>query len=391
MKRLFGAISLLLVSAGCTVGSVSGEAPKPIEVTPSALGLEAVDWKGKDVDVGKTFVVAETDDATFVFSDHGALTVVGGVVATDEPSRKTWADAANVPAADGRGRWVLAADGDGHVVRALPDGTLDEDVADRYGLLDRKVHTIVPLGATRVAFGYDGGFAVADGTNILRFTSDAFAHAAGGLGRVVGVSTEGVEVYDALKNSFFRYPLPGVRAATIDGNGKVAAITASTLYLEDVGGLAPVHGLPAGELTALATSGDRLWFVLGTELGTRDAQGVSLSTGANIASGARLIGSSSGDVWISTNGSVSRFSVAGGSPALREWQKSVRPIFERSCSGCHLPGGTAGFTLASYDDWVSRRDTIQDRVVVQKNMPPAGTFLADEDRAAIGAWIKSTQ
>jgi cytochrome c5 len=181
-----------------------------------------------------------------------------------------------------------------------------------------------------------------------------------------------------------------VRAATVDGNGKVAAITATTLYLEDVGGLAPVHGLPAGELTALATSGDRLWVVIGSELGTRDAQGVSVSSGAGIAH-ARLIGSSSGDVWIGMNGSVSRFSVAGGSPALREWQKQVRPIFERSCSGCHLPGGTAGFTLASYDDWVSRRDVIHDRVVVQKNMPPAGTFLADADRAAIDAWITSSQ
>jgi hypothetical protein len=389
MRRVFLAIALL--AGGCTVGEVSGEEAKPIEVTPSALGLEAVDWKGKDVDVGKTFVVAETDEATFVFSDRGALTVVGGVIATDEGSRKSWQDAANVPAADGRGRWVIAADGDGHVVRALPDGTIDDDVADRYGLLGKNVHTIVPLGATRVAFGYDGGFAVADGTNVLRFTTDAYSHAAGGLGRVVGVSSEGVEVYDALKDKFHRYPLPGVRAATVDGNGKIAAITASTLYLEDVGGLAPVHGLPAGELSALATSGDRLWFVVGTELGTRDAQGVSVSSGANIGNGARLIGSSSGDVWISHDGTVSRFSVAGGSPALREWQKTVRPIFERSCSGCHLPGGTAGFTLASYDDWVSRRDTIKDRVVVQKNMPPAGTFLADADRATIDAWITASQ
>lgn len=381
------ALKLSLLVALVAACSSKADEPVNVDATPTALAVDAVDWKGKDVDVGKAVVVAESDDATFVFSDHGALTVVGGVVASEEPSRKAWQDAANVPAADGRGRWVIAADADGKVVRETIDGNVDEDVADRYGLVGLNVHRIVPLGATRIAFGYDGGFAVADGTTVTRWAAPEFARCKGGLDRVVAVTSTGVEVYDAVKKTFGAYTLAGVHDATVDGAGKLVVAADDGVYVEANGGLSHVGGLPQGNLRSIATSGDKVWMVLGTELAVRDGNGWAISSGMNVSADARLIGSASGDVWIASAGTVARYAMSGGSPELRAWEREVRPIFERSCSQCHLPGGTAGFSLATFDDWNGRKDAIKDRVVVKKDMPPAGTFLSDADRAAIGSWV----
>jgi len=53
----------------------------------------------------------------------------------------------------------------------------------------------------------------------------------------------------------------------------------------------------------------------------------------------------------------------------------IQPIISSSCAtpGCHVAGGTAGFSLETYSEIKSKVDdgSFRDRVIVQQNMPPS--------------------
>lgn len=72
----------------------------------------------------------------------------------------------------------------------------------------------------------------------------------------------------------------------------------------------------------------------------------------------------------------------GGSesePAVT-WHRDVRPIVERSCVGCHTPGGIGPFSLQEYETAFEFKDRIADQVAT-RTMPPwlAGPGCSEYD------------
>ncbi len=70
-----------------------------------------------------------------------------------------------------------------------------------------------------------------------------------------------------------------------------------------------------------------------------------------------------------------------------KWEHTIRPLFTRVCSECHMRDGEAGLDLASAAAWKRRRVDVRRAVVVDKTMPPSGRPFSDADREAVRAWI----
>lgn len=349
------------------------------------LDVRSVAWT--DVPLGKVAAVAEADDVVTVFSDRGAVVLSGGVELAVDPSVKNWVSAASIPAGDGNGSWMVGVDDAGHVYR-LRDRRLLERIAPRYGLQSSKVQQVVSLGSGRVAFRLDHGLALTDGDKVGRYDY-TFAGLSGALGRGAGVSDGSVRVFDPFHGVDRSYAVPEARWVTFDPHGKLVVESAYGLWLEDDPialvrpgdprlalmrkGQKPLHGL--------ATSGEHVWFGEGDELGTLDERQISRSDGAKLPEGATLLPASGGDVWALADGKLLRYSVARGAGTF---DTQIAPIARRVCAKCH--GAGAMIPLVSKNDWEQMRTSIHARVVLGKTMPPKGTTLTDDERAAIGAW-----
>jgi mono/diheme cytochrome c family protein len=122
-------------------------------------------------------------------------------------------------------------------------------------------------------------------------------------------------------------------------------------------------------------------------------RGAFVRTNADPGAGS-LYGSPSGDVWFNkiagsdqrTGIALERYSL--DRPEDPRWQSEVAPVFERVCSHCHLPGGSADIDLSTPALWRDNRDELLRRVVVTRTMPPAGSDLTDAERAALEAWLR---
>jgi len=109
---------------------------------------------------------------------------------------------------------------------------------------------------------------------------------------------------------------------------------------------------------------------------------------ANVPPDALLFASATGDVWVVSQGALSRYGVpVSGDEA--NWRKSVLPVYARVCSQCHGPGGSSGIDLSMYASWAARRQDIYSRVFVAKTMPQNQVLTAD-DAAALQAWTQAT-
>jgi hypothetical protein len=192
------------------------------------------------------------------------------------------------------------------------------------------------------------------------------------------------------------FPLPGAKSAVITA-GKIAAANDHQLFEEEAGKLVLRYDAGSATIGGLAGSGARVWFLLGTELGTLEGGKIALSKGAALPAGAVLSASPTGDVWVASAGTLTRFSVGGPvSPEEADWQKTIVPVFARTCGKCHAPGGTAQIDLSSYQAWSTRRDLIFKRVAVDRTMPPMGTVfstgnsvptpMSEEERAIVKKW-----
>ena len=372
--------------AGCGEGEVDGP-PVTNAAEAPLLPLRSIAWKGATVDVGKVAAVAESEGTIAVFSDLGVSVMAGGVVAGSDNSIKTWSSASPIPSADGRGSWIVGIDAEGKVHRLRGDASL-EDVSDRYGLLGKKVKNVAALGELLVGFGYEGGLAVADGSTVTFFADGSCQQFAAGGKRVATVAPEGVKSFDPVAKSMVLYPLEGARHVAVDPRGRLVVATARAIYVEHEAGTLKLRHKETDDVHGVAVSGTRVWFAAGTELGTIDDSGVSRSKGANVAQTAKLLPASNGEVWTLSDGALGRWGVdeAGGENE-KIWNEQIRPIFERACAKCHLPGGTAGIDLSSYRTWAAHVASIEDRVVVRKQMPPAGNELSEADRASIAKWV----
>ena len=132
-----------------------------------------------------------------------------------------------------------------------------------------------------------------------------------------------------------------------------------------------------------------------------------MPTALDLSHAAGIFGSPSGDVWVASPGKLARYSaelpppgagagaVAGAPPSpggaiaavATSWQIHVAPVFARVCAHCHLPDGSSGVDLSTPAAWGDERAEIRKRVIATKTMPPAGTAMADADRAAIASWL----
>lgn len=90
-----------------------------------------------------------------------------------------------------------------------------------------------------------------------------------------------------------------------------------------------------------------------------------------------------------------KFYVSGYTPAAAalSWDIDIRPIAEQYCVSCHGDGGAGGFSKANESaSWTGiKRNSIIERVVTQKSMPPIDTVSAksmtDIQRNKIKDWL----
>ena len=389
----FYACFLGLFAIGC------GAAPRAF----SPLSVRTIEWNGAHTDVGAVQAVADDASEVVVFGDRGAMIFDSGALVAVDTSVRAWRGAATIPAADGTGTWIVGVDDRGGVRRVRGRSSL-EPISERYGLGSVDVLSMASFGGGVVGFAArDHGapfLALADGKTITRydFTTGALV-GGGGVGAAVDDVHQVIRVFDPVHHRDRELALDGVTELALDGDGRLYAVTARALYAEDDAGRLTLRYRTHDDETALhglVASGKRAWFADGGELGVIAGDVVSRTSGLSLPIGARLFGSSSGDVWTIAAGALTRFapSIETGqhddpaAPRAQSWTQTIQPIFARACASCHLPGGAAGVDLSTFTAWESRRSMVRARVVDAKTMPPQGHVLDDRDRATIDAWTK---
>lgn len=348
--------------------------------------IDSVQWNVSNTDTGHVSSVAEIADDVVVFGDKGALVFAGGALAMADMTVTAWQPVAtSIPAADGTGTWLVAVSAAGRVLR-LRGRTAMEDVSDRYGLLQSNVTGVASGGGQFAVFSSDAGIAISDGVTV-HMLDGALSGLAASQHRAAGITPDGrVRVIDLQTRTATEYDANHPIAVAFDAAGMLWVETAHELYSELKGALEPVYQ-DHNVLHGLAFGGGRLWFASGTDLGfaTKDAV---MRGPANVPADATLFASATGDVWVVSQGALSRYGVpVSGDEA--SWRKSVLPVYARVCSQCHGPGGSSGIDLSTYTSWAARRQDIYSRVFVAKTMPQNQTLTAD-DAAALSAWTQAT-
>ncbi len=388
MKHIFPAALLALAAchkSGAGDVGIEGQAP-------GALTLATVEWNATDGGVGKVQAVTENLDNVYVFSDQGVQTFAAGTPLTSDATVTAWAGAATIPAADGNGSWAVGLDSHGALWHVRATGEV-EAISARYGLAGTALTDVEDLGGGLTAFGLASGVAVSDGQTVQRFDTGA-SRVAGGQGRAAWQQGDTVRRLDPVKGTVEQWHVPGAQLLAMNSDGRLAIATPTQIFRESgTLDLDTVYiAAPGTTISTLVAAGERFWFVVSGKLGVIDRNNVLRASAAGVPAGAKLVGSPSGDVWMLQNGQLTRLASAG-SGDFAQWQQTVLPVFSRVCASCHLPAGTAGIDLSSYEKWTEKRKLIYQRVVDQQPspMPPSGSgvTLSDADLAAIKAWASN--
>ena len=381
---------LVLVLGACSSSASDPAAPAPAPLTPSS-----VTWNPSSVDVGTVQAVAEQDSSLLLFGSKGVLTLTSGSVVSSDDSITTWRSAAVIPSADGLSSWMVGVDDSGHLQRIRTD-LPPLDVSARYGLGDEKVTTIAAAQG-RVAFLLESGVAVSDGANVTRYKAAARAVTASGT--LVAVADSGAGTVRVFNQGMeVDVPLADAQLVAYDSGGNLVAATGHALFRITGAQVETLYDGGARSVHGLAASGANVWFTVDGDLGVVQDGRVSLGSGGTLANDARLVGSTSGDVWV-LGAALQRFSAAGGAAGDEAtWNSTVQPVYAAVCSNCHSAPGSgkssSNIDLSTYDAWKGRRATIYQRVVGAAGTPaamppPTSAFsLTDPQRAAIAAWAK---
>lgn len=362
------------------------DAQPDVRLPPTPLTVQPVRWNSAGADLGMVTAVAEPESLIALFGQRGLQVLAGGSVAATDNAVTAWSTAALVPSGDGTATpWALGVAADGRIWRVRDRSRLEE-VTARYALSMRRVRSLASLSGNRVAFGYEGGFAVADGTRVSLWSDPAFAELVGAAGRLAASTAAGVRVFDVAANMTMMYALPGVTSVTFDADDRLVVAAGNDLYVESASGSLVPRVVDGAALRSAVRSADRVWVIAGTQLALWDGRELHPSPDVRIAAGARLLPSPSGDVWVLTGGALSRYGFVV-SPEIRQWEDTVRPVFAQRCVPCHLPGGTGNLDLSVYDAWVMRRADIRTQVVTRRTMPPPPATLTTNERAAITQWL----
>jgi hypothetical protein len=298
---------------------------------------------------------------------------------------------ASIAAPDGDGRGVIAIDEDGVPWHLTLSGERDA-VADRFGLAGAKIIDIAASGST---FAVDLGEAIAystDGKQLQRAVtgrSHDLAVARGTLARVA-TGTKGIpdhlERWDLAHGTRVMYAIAPTGVAFLDADSdhpRLVAATMDTLWVETDGKLVP-HAMP-NVPAALVARGTRAWLSSGLgQLWVLDGERV-VPARSDAHRAVVLAASTTGDAWVTTERGLVRYSRVATDSA---WDSQVAPVFQRVCSHCHLPGGSADIDLSTVAAWRGNRAEIIRRVLVTRTMPPAGTDLGDGERRALETWLR---
>ncbi len=390
MRRLlFAAVASLAIACSSQSADTTSSSRAGFQVYPVA-------WNVTEANVGVVRALADLDDTIVFFGEAAVSVMVDGEVQGATELVEPFRSAAVIPAADGSGRWVVGIDAAGKLSRVrLHDASL-EDVTARYALEGVQVRALAAVSDHAAAFLLDGEIAIADGTTVTRWTVGPVDAIAGGGGRLALLAKDRLRVFDLGSETMSSFPVVGASAVVFGEDGLLHVAVgktlyreepiAKTLYREQGTGLVPIY-TGEQEIHGVVRSARRVWFSVGSELGTVESGLALVSTGAGIAASSVLVGATSGDVWAIADGVVSRFTAASGG-AVETWNEWVKPIFDHNCAACHLPGGTSGIDLSTFDTWNSMRANLMRRVIVERSMPPVNSkALSDPDRTTIRAWL----
>lgn len=391
---------LALVLAGCSA-TLTPRDPTFAKTDAHVTWTSGV--PSADADIGRVIDVAERGSEVLVVGERGARFYRDGVlVATDASSKDPLASAAAVPAADGRGTWLVAVSSKGALLRARDLKAL-EPAGERYALSRARVLAAASSAAGGV-FLLDDGVALAGGGAVSRYDARSAKGLRAGGPVIATWNDEGVVRYEGKLGAPHTYALSGVRDVAVSDAGRVYAAREDGVYAEQGGRSLELVYRPDSGVRALAASGSRIWLLDGARVvvleasGTSDTVKVELVSGVTAPADARLAGSATGDAWLLDRGTVMRVGLRapdGHAPppvdANATWQRDVSPIFARTCAACHNPGGPAGIDLSTPHAWAAHRDEIRKRVVVAKDMPPrddAKVFPSDAERAQLAKWLE---
>lgn len=359
-----------------------------VEIPAPPVLVGNVPWNASGANVGMVAALAEQGDTLFLFGTRGMQVLAGGVVAATDARVTTWRMAAVIPAGDGTaGEWVVGVDATGRVWRLRNRDALEE-VTGRYALMMHDAQSVARLSMNRVAFGLRAGVAVADGTQVRVWNDPSFASLVGSGSRVAAATSTGVRVFDLMGERFVDFTLAGVTGVAFNAAGRLVVTTAGALYAEDDRGALAFRRRSSAPLRGVVQSGARTWLVAGSNLALWDGADIRAATDVRVGAMARLLPSPGGDVWSLDAGVLSRFTIVD-SPDLQLWIETVRPVFARRCTPCHLPGGTGNRDLTTYAAWVAGRADIRMRALVDMDMPPPPGMLTADERAAIARWINA--
>lgn len=377
-----------LLAFGCGSGEIEGPPTTPAKTVSKeleTLTVRNIEWNAAKVDVGTVSAIAEDDEELVLFGNKGATLMAGGAVHGVIPGATAWTAAAAIPAADGVGDWIVGAADSGKLFRVRAEALL-EDISERYGLGSDKVRSIVGIDKTSVAFGYEGGLAIADGAKVTRYQGPKTGLLAGGGGRIAWINGGEVNVLTLSDRKVRAFPMADANGVAIDSAGRVVVIAGSKLWIETQSVLT-LRWTADAPFGSIATAGPRVWMTVGTELAVATGDALSKSSGASVPADARLSGTPAGDLWIVAPSSVRKVSGSAPSEVIADWEATVRPIYAKVCAECHNPGGTAGSDLSTYDGWLQRKDKINQRVLVDRTMPPKGKPFDETDRSVIRDWL----
>ncbi len=325
----------------------------------------------------------ELGDATYAF-ERSAVSVVRGakIVAHFDAPGAPWQDAATIDAPDGEGRWVVGLAG-GTLWRIGPGGL--EEVNERLGIADAKVLAIDAAGATSI-ISFAGGVIVSTtGSHVMRFSGPEAHVVAAARDRVAFGGGSAIDIYDLANNVRVSYPIAaatslGFLDATTD-HAALVAVVDGVVYVERQGRLENARAPTASHV---AVSGSRLWVLADGRVYARDPRGM---VAIDAQGGSQIFGSKTGGVWVAQAANrATRYTLDAPTddPA---WHRTVEPVFQRVCAGCHLPDGDADLDLSTPAAWKFRRGEITRRVLEVRTMPPAGTEITDADRQALASWL----
>ena len=77
----------------------------------------------------------------------------------------------------------------------------------------------------------------------------------------------------------------------------------------------------------------------------------------------------------------------GQTQARPNYFKDIQPLFLAKCAQCHGEGSSIG-NWQSYDVALAKKEAINNRVFVVRDMPMVGT-LTDEERLMIAKWVEA--